>query len=131
MRGHAGSLNPLARGCLTRPDANCLRRHGCRECAHRLLEPFPRRLRPPSFERRNTALVRRGPSPRHHASADLDSVDSPSRSSANARGVIVELLCTIATRDSHHHRVPFPCAEYHPALAGQRVALAFREDFAT
>ena len=84
-----------------------------RGCARQILEPFPRRLRPPSFERRNTAFARRGPSPRHHASADLASVDSPSRRSANARGVTVDSICTVATRDSNHHRVPSPCAEYH------------------
>ena len=117
MRGHARSLNPLARGCLIRPDA----KYGpmriapgdtaARGCARQLLEPFPRRLRPPSFERRNTAFARRGPSPRHHASADLDSVDSPSRRSANARGVTVDSICTSCSRSSErwclsHNNIP-------------------------
>ena len=101
------------------------------KCARQILEPFPRRLRPPSFERRYTAFVRRGPSHQHHASADLASVDFPSRRSANARGVTVDSIYTIATRDSHRHRVPSPCAEYHRALARQRAALGFRTAPAT
>ena len=51
--------------------------------------------------------------------------------SANARGVTVDSICTIATRDSHHHRVSCPCAKYHRVLTRHRVALRFREDFAT
>ena len=112
MRGHARSLNPLARECLTRPDANCPRRHGCARVRTSNTGTVPQALTA-TVVRAPVHRARRGPSPRHHASADLDSVDSPSRSSANARGVIVELICTIATRNSHHHRVPSPCAEYH------------------
>ena len=41
------------------------------------------------------------------------SVDAPSRRSANFRGVTVDSICTVTTRDSHRHRVPSLCAEYH------------------
>ena len=63
--------------------------------------------------------------------ADHATVDSRSRRSANTRGVTVGSIRTVTTRDSHHHRVPSPCTEYHRALAGQRAALGFRAAPAT
>ena len=131
MRSRARRLNPLARGCLMPPDGNCRRGHGCARVRASNTGTVPQAL---------TATVVRAPEHRArtsrtkspaHASADLASVDSPSRSSANARGVTVDSICTIATRDSHHHRVSCPCAKYHRVLTRHRAALRFREDFAT
>ena len=133
-RPHAGLESPRARVPYTaghrrmRIAPGDTAAHGC---ARQILQPFPRRLRPPPFERRSTELVRRGPSPPHHASADFASVHSASRRSANAHGLTVDPICTIATRDSHYHRVSCPCAKYHHVPTRHRVALGFREDFAT
>ena len=99
-----------------------------------LSNPLPTCLRcrwQPSFERRNTAFVRRAPSPRRRPPPDLPTVDSRSRRSTNARGVTVGSICTIATRDSHYHRVPCPCTKYHRVLTRQPAALRFREASAT
>ena len=113
MRRHARSVNPLARGCPISPDANCPWGHGCARVRASTTGTVPQAL---------TATVVRAPVHRvrtsrtkspYHASADLASVDSPSRRSANARGVPVGSICTVTTRDSHHHRAPSPCAEYH------------------
>ena len=89
----------------------------------------PRPLAPrvsASIERRDTSFVRRGRGPRRHALVNQATIDSRSRRSANARAITVPPIRTVTSRDSHRHRVPCPCAEYHRAQAGQRAALGFR-----
>ena len=131
MRGHARSLNPLARGCLIRPDANCPRGHGCARVRASTTGTVPQAL---------TATVVRAPEHRARTwrtKSPAPCIDGtrfrgfPSRRSTNARGVPVGSICTIVTRDSNHHCVSCPCAKYHRVPTRHRAALGFREDFAT
>ena len=129
----------------SRADYGCLRRTNslqggtriagddapARGRARPIPDPLPACLRTPLIARRNTSFVRRGPGPRRHTPAEQATVDSRSRRSANTREVTVDSIRTATTRDSHRHRVPSPCAEYHRALAGQRAALGFRAAPAT
>ena len=95
---------------------------GAHRCAPVEADAFPGRLRcrwQPSFNQRNTASER--------PPADLPAAIFRTPRSANARGVTAGSICTIATRDSFHHRVQCPCAGYHRVLTRHRAALRFRE----
>ena len=138
MRTHARSRaaleSPRARApntavCELPPGTRLLTAaHGC---SRQIPDPLPACLRPLSIERRNTILVCRGRGPPRHESADHANADSSSRRSANTGAVTVGSIRSVTARDSHHHRVPSPCAEYHRALAGQRAALGCRAAPAT
>ena len=120
---------PYVAGCELPPGTRVLTdAHGC---ARQIPDPLPACLRPLSIERRNTILVRRGRGQPRHAPADQATADSDSRRSANTGAVTAGSICSVTTRDSHHHCVPYPCAEYHRALAEQRGALGFRAAPAT
>ena len=84
------------------PDVNCPRAHGCARVRASTTGTVPQAL---------TATVVRAPE--HRVLTSRTKSPAP---------------CTSRSGD---RIFPFACAEYHPALAGQRVALGFREDFAT
>lgn len=73
--------------------------------AHTISNPQPARLPPPSFDRRNIAFVRRGPSPRRNALVDHAIVDCRSPRPSNAHSAAVGSIRTVTARDSHHHHV--------------------------
>ena len=121
MRDHARSLNPLARGCFICPDANCPLGHSCARVRASNTGTVPQAptatvVRAPVHRVRTSRTKSPAPcigGPRFRG-CPLAEVGECSQRSANARGVTVDSICTVTTRDSHRHRVPSPCAEYHP-----------------
>ena len=91
------------------------------------------RLLTPTLDRTTEHHSRTSGTRSHHAThrPKTRPADSGSRRSANTGAVKVGSIRSVTDRDSHHPRVPSPCAEYHRALAGQRAALGFRAAPAT